>query len=71
MDSVGLARNEENAPRLIEKAPPADRGRINYEAYDVAQKLMARGLDVREVSRRTGLSVAELHLIGKVSHKNH
>jgi hypothetical protein len=41
--------------------------RPSIDAYERAEQLLARGLDPKEVSRQTGLSHAELQLIGKVS----
>jgi hypothetical protein len=41
--------------------------RPSIDAYERAEQLLAKGLDTKEVSRQTGLSLAELQLIGKVS----
>jgi hypothetical protein len=41
-----------------------------FEAYEAAEQLIARGIDPREVARRTGLSLSELQLLGKISQRN-
>ncbi len=40
------------------------------EAYDKADRLLGQGIPLREVARQTGLSLAELQLIGKMSQKS-
>lgn len=50
---------------LVNPKRPEARGSV--ESYDRAAQLLARGVDTREISRLTGLSLAELQLMGKVS----
>ncbi len=40
------------------------------DAYDRADRLLGQGVPLREVARQTGLSLAELQLIGKMSQKS-
>jgi hypothetical protein len=56
--------------QLIEKYmqnDPRKTNRPSPDAYDRADVLLARGVDLKEVARQTGLSLAELQLMGKVS----
>ena len=43
--------------------------KAEIEAYDRADQMMARGMDLKEISRQTGLSLAELQLMGKVGNR--
>lgn len=45
--------------------------RPGAEAYERADSLLARGTPLPEVARQTGLSIAELQLLGKVTHRVH
>jgi|GEM_PF-1378038 len=57
---------------LTEREAKADtRSRDSMEAYEKAAQLLARGSDPFEVSRKTGLSLSEVQLMGKVSQRNH
>jgi len=42
----------------------------SFDAYETADQLIAKGVDLREVARRTGLSLSELQLLGKISQRN-
>jgi hypothetical protein len=56
--------------QLIEKFmqnDPRKNLRPNADAYDRADQLLSRGVDLKEVAKQTGLSMAELQLMGKVS----
>ena len=58
---------------LTEKSSPELRPGTQaspLDAYEKADILLSRGVDQREVARQTGLSLAELQLIGKMAQKN-
>jgi hypothetical protein len=57
---------------LSERVAPEHRagGSAPIDAYDKADFLISRGVNLREVARQTGLSLAELQLIGKMSQKS-
>lgn len=42
-----------------------------YESYEKAEEMLAKGMKIQEVALKTGLSLSELQLIGKVSQRNH
>jgi hypothetical protein len=54
-----------------EAKPEAKRSRESMEAYEQASQLLARGVDPREIARKTGLSLSEVQLMGKVSQRSH
>lgn len=60
--------SERKSPERTASASPA--ATSPYDAYEKADYLLTRGLSLREVARQTGLSLAELQLIGKMSQKN-
>lgn len=62
--------SERQAPEI--RAPITSSGQTAspFDAYDKADYLLSKGLSLREVARQTGLSLAELQLIGKMSQKN-
>lgn len=43
----------------------------SLDAYDRADQLLSQGLEIAEVALRTGISVSELQLLGKIAQKNH
>lgn len=49
---------------------PSNATNSAVEAYDKADRLLGQGIPLREVARQTGLSLAELQLIGKMSQKS-
>jgi hypothetical protein len=56
-------RVDQPTRKTLSKAETAD-------AYDKASLLLSRGMALREIARVTGLSMAELQLMGKVSQRN-
>lgn len=59
-----LKERSENTPT------PSHMTNSAVEAYDKADRLLGQGIPLREVARQTGLSLAELQLIGKMSQKS-
>ena len=56
---------------LNERPEKTSSERSGLEAFERANVLLQKGVDMREISRTTGLSLAELQLLGKVSQRNH
>ena len=48
----------------------ATRRKVDPEAFEKADQLISQGIHLGEVAKRTGLSLAELHLLGKVTHRS-
>ncbi len=41
------------------------------DAYERADEMISKGVDMKEIGQKTGLSLSELRLLGKVSTRNH
>jgi hypothetical protein len=57
--------------KFLQSSDPRKSFRPSPEAYDRADQLLSRGTDLKEVAKQTGLSVAELQLMGKVASRMH
>lgn len=57
--------------RTNNRPEQSGRSRESLEAYEKAGQMIARGMDPFDVSRKTGLSLAEVQLMGKVSQRSH
>ncbi len=58
---------------LAEKEMPSPSGipSLQLDRYEMAQSLFSKGVDLREISKQTGLSISEIQLLGKMVQKNH
>jgi len=55
-----------NEKKPVEEAKPKD----VFEAYETAEGLIAKGIDIKEIAKKTGLSLSELQLMGKFTQRN-